>query len=149
MRGSRKFFTQTEDASLFISIVTILTLYIISIDVIVSRRTVIILGLVLLTIDIIIINLYDDMLDKYATEQENNMLREQMKIYENQQRISMSEIRELTRLLRICSNNLNQYAKCANESGNVYTADMEDLQGRFDGLRDAVNSLLQEFANIP
>ena len=74
---------------LFFSIVTILTLYIISIDIIVSRRTVIILGLVLLTIDIIIINLYDDMLDKYATEQENNMLREQMKIYENQQRISI------------------------------------------------------------
>lgn len=63
--------------------------------------------------------------------------------------LDMSEIRELTRLLRICSNNLNQYAKRANESGNVYSADMEDLQGRFDGLRDAVNSLLQEFANIP
>ena len=74
---------------LIISIVTIMTLYIISIDIIVSRRTVIILGLVLLTIDIIIINLYDDMLDKYATEQENNMLREQMKIYENQQRINI------------------------------------------------------------
>ena len=33
-------------------------------------------------------------------------------------------------LLQMCSNNLNQYAKCANESGQVYAADLEDLRTR-------------------
>lgn len=48
--------------------------------------------------------------------------------------LDMSEIRELTRLLRICSNNLNQYAKRAHESGNVYAADIDDLRTRLDEL---------------
>lgn len=74
---------------LLISTLNIITLYIISIDSIVTRKTVILLGVVLFTIDIIIISLYDDLLDKYVMEQENNALREQMKIYENQQRVNI------------------------------------------------------------
>lgn len=63
--------------------------------------------------------------------------------------LDMSEIQKMTRLLRICSNNLNQYAKRANETGSVYAADIEDIRERFDGLWDAVKKLLSEFANIP
>ena len=63
--------------------------------------------------------------------------------------LDMSEIREMTRLLRICSNNLNQYAKRAHESGNVYAADIDDLRTRLDELWDAADGLLRGFANIP
>ena len=63
--------------------------------------------------------------------------------------LDMAEIREMTKLLRICSNNLNQYARRANETGSVYAADVEDLRARLDGLWDAANKLLCGLANIP
>lgn len=63
--------------------------------------------------------------------------------------LDMSEIRELTRLLRICSNNLNQYARRAHESGSVYAADIDDLRARLDGLWEAADTMLRGFAKIP
>ena len=63
--------------------------------------------------------------------------------------LDMSELQELTRLLRICSNNLNQYAKRANEVGSVYAADIEDLRLRLDEIWELAGKLLQGFANIP
>ena len=63
--------------------------------------------------------------------------------------LDMTDIQEMTRLLRICSNNLNQYAKRANETGSVYAADIEDLNIRLDGLWDAAKKLLCGFVNIP
>ena len=48
--------------------------------------------------------------------------------------LDLSEVRELTRLLRICSNNLNQYARKAHETGSIYAVDIADLQSRMDGL---------------
>ena len=34
----------------------------------------------------------------------------------------------MTTLLKRCSNNLNQYARKANQSGSVYAKDIEDLR---------------------
>ena len=62
--------------------------------------------------------------------------------------LDMGDIQEMVRLLRICSNNLNQYAKRANETGSVYAADVEDLRTRLDGLWDGMDKLLRGFANI-
>ncbi len=62
--------------------------------------------------------------------------------------LDMGDIQEMVRLLRICSNNLNQYARRANETGSVYAADVEDLRTRLDGLWDGMDKLLQGFANI-
>ena len=42
--------------------------------------------------------------------------------------LDMGDIQEMIRLLRICSNNLNQYTRRANETGSVYAADVEDLR---------------------
>ena len=53
--------------------------------------------------------------------------------------LDMGDIQEMVRLLRICSNNLNQYAKRANETGGVYAADVEDLRTRLDGLWDGMD----------
>ena len=62
--------------------------------------------------------------------------------------LDMGDIQEMVRLLRICSNNLNQYAKRANETGSVYAAEVEDLRTRLDGLWDGMDKLLRGFANI-
>lgn len=63
--------------------------------------------------------------------------------------LDMSGIQEMTRLLRICSNNLNQYTRKANETGNVYAADVEDLHTRLNDLWSGMEKLLRGFANIP
>lgn len=62
--------------------------------------------------------------------------------------LDMSDIQEMIRLLRICSNNLNQYARRANETGSIYAADMDDLRTRLDSLWDGMDKLLRGFANI-
>lgn len=62
--------------------------------------------------------------------------------------LDMGDIQEMVRLLRICSNNLNQYSRRANETGSVYAADVEELRIRLDGLWDGMDKLLRGFANI-
>ena len=62
--------------------------------------------------------------------------------------LDMGDIQEMVRLLRICSNNLNQYTRRANETGSVYAADVEDLRARLDGFWDGMEKLLKGFANI-
>lgn len=62
--------------------------------------------------------------------------------------LDMSEIQEMIRLLRICSNNLNQYTRRANETGSIYAADVDDLRTRLDSLWDGMDKLLRGFANI-
>ena len=62
--------------------------------------------------------------------------------------LDMHDIQEMIRLLRICSNNLIQYTRRANETGSVYAADVEDLCARLDGLWDGMEKLLRGFANI-
>lgn len=62
--------------------------------------------------------------------------------------LDMGDIQEMTRLLRICSNNLNQYTRRANETGSIYAADVEDLRDRLDGLWDGMEKVLRGLANI-
>ena len=63
--------------------------------------------------------------------------------------LDLKEVRELIRLLRICSNNLNQYTRKANETGSVYAADMEDLRLRLDKVWDATEKMLSSLSNLP
>ena len=44
--------------------------------------------------------------------------------------LDLSDVKEMIRLLRINSNNLNQYARKANECGSVYEKDIRDLQNQ-------------------
>lgn len=62
--------------------------------------------------------------------------------------LDMGDIQEMIRLLRICSNNLNQYTRRANETSSVYAADVEDLRTRLDDLWNGMDKLLRGFANI-
>ena len=63
--------------------------------------------------------------------------------------LDLKEVRELIRLLRICSNNLNQYTHKANETGSVYAADMEDLRLRLDKVWDAAEKMLSSLSDLP
>ncbi len=62
--------------------------------------------------------------------------------------LDLSDVKELVRLLRYCSNNINQYAKKANESGDVYKADIEDIKRRQDRLWDMANEIMERLAAI-
>ena len=63
-------------------------------------------------------------------------------------KLDLAEVRQLIVLLQRCSNNLNQYAKRANETGSVYVADIEDLQSRLDEIWELSRQSLAHLANI-
>jgi len=62
--------------------------------------------------------------------------------------LDLTDVRELVRLLRINSNNLNQIARRANETRSVYEADIEDLRRQYDKLWDAANGILEGLMKI-
>ena len=63
-------------------------------------------------------------------------------------RLELEELKEVLRLLRICSNNLNQYAKRANETGSIYQADIQDLQESLLKIWDLMREMLSRLSSI-
>ena len=63
-------------------------------------------------------------------------------------RLDLKDVRQLTVMLRRCSDNLNQYAKRANETGSIYVANIEDLQNRLDEIWELSRQLLASLAAI-
>ena len=63
-------------------------------------------------------------------------------------RLDLSDVQEMVRLLRITSNNLNQIAKRANETRNIYKTDIQDLQVRYDQLWGKAEDILKGLAHI-
>ena len=62
--------------------------------------------------------------------------------------LDLQELRRMAYLLQMCSNNLNQYTKAANENGQVYAADLEDLRTRLDELIDIGKQILSRLADL-
>ena len=62
--------------------------------------------------------------------------------------LDLPELRRMAYLLQVCSNNLNQYTKAANENGQVYAADLEDLRTRLDELIDIGKQILSRLADL-
>ena len=62
--------------------------------------------------------------------------------------LNLQEVKALVALLRICSNNLNQYTKKANETGNIYEADIKDLQERMDKIWTEMKEVLIHLSSI-
>lgn len=56
-------------------------------------------------------------------------------------KMDLSDLKELLRLMQISGNNLNQYAKKANEMGSIYHEDIEEL-------RTAQKEILQELRKV-
>lgn len=63
-------------------------------------------------------------------------------------RLDLPELRHMAYLLQMCSNNLNQYTKAANENGQVYAADLEDLRTRLDELIVIGREILSRLADL-
>ena len=63
-------------------------------------------------------------------------------------KLDLVEIRQLIVMLQRCTNNLNQYAKRANETGSIYAADIEDLQNRLDEIWELSRQSLAQLAAI-
>ena len=62
--------------------------------------------------------------------------------------LDLPELRRMAYLLQMCSNNLNQYAKVANENGQVYTADLEDLRTRLDELVEVSKQIIAKLTEL-
>jgi hypothetical protein len=62
--------------------------------------------------------------------------------------LDLPQLRRMAYLLQMCSNNLNQYAKRANECGKIYDADMEDLRTRLDELISIGKQILSRLAEL-
>jgi hypothetical protein len=63
-------------------------------------------------------------------------------------KLDLQDVREMLVLLRRCSNNLNQYAKRANESGSIYAADIDDLKVRLDEIWELARQSLVRLSSI-
>ena len=62
--------------------------------------------------------------------------------------LDLPQLRRMAYLLQMCSNNLNQYAKVANENGQIYTADLEDLRARLDELISVSKQILAKLTEL-
>ena len=62
--------------------------------------------------------------------------------------LDLQDVKALVSLLRRCSNNLNQYAKRANETGNIYESDIRDLQERLEEIWTDMKEVLVRLSSI-
>ena len=62
--------------------------------------------------------------------------------------LDMSDFKEILRLLKINSNNLNQYTKRANETGSVYQEDINELLESQRNLVKMMGRMLEYFSKI-
>ena len=63
-------------------------------------------------------------------------------------RLEIPELKEIVRLLRYSSNNLNQLTKRAHETGAVYEVDIAGLRDSYDSMWEAVNQILLGLAQL-
>ena len=63
-------------------------------------------------------------------------------------KLDLQDVKEMVSLLRRCSNNLNQHAKRANETGSIYAADVKDLQDRLEEIWTEMKEVLVHLSSI-
>ena len=63
-------------------------------------------------------------------------------------RLELPELKELVSLMRYSSNNLNQLARRAHETGRIYDADLEDISRRQEAFWDGVHQVLTQLAKL-
>lgn len=63
-------------------------------------------------------------------------------------KLELPELKELVSLLRYTSNNINQIARRANESGRIYGMDLESVAENQEKLWDMANEILTRLAGI-
>ena len=63
-------------------------------------------------------------------------------------RLEVPELKEIVRLLRYSSNNLNQLAKRAHETGAVYEVDVAGLRDSFNTMWEGMNQIISGLAKL-
>jgi len=63
-------------------------------------------------------------------------------------RLDLSDVKEVSRLLRINANNINQIAKRANETGCIYQADIKTVQKQQEEIWKMMKAILQRLSSI-
>lgn len=63
-------------------------------------------------------------------------------------RLDLGDLKKVVSLMRYASNNLNQYAKKANETGSIYLEDIQDLKIRFEQIWSELKEIHIRLANI-
>ena len=63
-------------------------------------------------------------------------------------RLEVSELKEIVKLLRYSSNNLNQLTKRAHETGAVYETDIAGLRDSYDAMWGAMNQIMIGLSKI-
>ena len=62
--------------------------------------------------------------------------------------LDLPELREMVSLLRRSSNNLNQFAKRANETGRIYPEDLADIQQNQAQLWESAKEILRVLSTL-
>ena len=62
--------------------------------------------------------------------------------------LDLTAVKEMTRLLSNVTNNMNQIAKRANETRNIYESDIKDLQAQYDRLWEQADAILRSLSTI-
>jgi len=62
--------------------------------------------------------------------------------------IELDSVKEMVRLLGNATNNLNQIARRVNETGNIYTADIDDIKARQDEIQAQVKVILRKIISL-
>ena len=63
-------------------------------------------------------------------------------------KLDLADVKEVARLLRINSNNINQYARRANECGGIYEEDIRDIQRGQEEIWSLLKEILQRLVAI-
>ncbi len=63
-------------------------------------------------------------------------------------RLDTSEFKEILRVVQRCGNNLNQYARVANQTGSIYQDDIRELQADFKKIIELLRGYLDRFAQM-
>lgn len=63
-------------------------------------------------------------------------------------RLDLGDLKKIVSLMRYASNNLNQYAKKANETGSIYQEDIQDLKIRFEQIWAELKEIHIRLASI-
>lgn len=63
-------------------------------------------------------------------------------------RLDLDDLKKVVSLMRYASNNLNQYAKKANETGGIYLEDIQDLKIRFEQIWSELKEIHIRLASI-
>ena len=62
--------------------------------------------------------------------------------------MDLSDLKEILRLLQISGNNLNQYARKANETGSIYHEDIEELKNNQKKILQEMRKVLDQLTAI-